>query len=94
MDLLPGLTLLNILSWLTFGIISGVIVEYFDFRKEGIKGTLSTVLIAMGGAFLGGLVASVIFNVRVGGINFQSLLIAIAMAFLFVFLQRAIFRND
>jgi uncharacterized membrane protein YeaQ/YmgE (transglycosylase-associated protein family) len=88
-----GSVLINLFSWVAFGIISGVIVELFDSYK-GIKGTFFTVITAISGALLGGIMASNILNVSVGGLNFQSLIIAIAVAFLFLFLQRAFFKAD
>lgn len=93
MELFPGISFINVFSWIAFGIISGVIVELFD-SYQGIKGTFFTVITAISGALLGGIMASNILNVNVGGLNFQSLIIAVAVAFLFLFLQRAFFKPD
>jgi uncharacterized membrane protein YeaQ/YmgE (transglycosylase-associated protein family) len=82
----PALT--NILSWLIFGLIVGIIAVFLD-PTPTIKGLLSTVILGLLGAFVGGLIANLFTGVDViTGFNLVSFSVAIGGALLLLFLRR------
>ncbi len=89
---LSMLTLQNVLAWLAFGLIAGLIVHLIDrsTTKGGIAATVFTGII---GALFGGILAEAVLGLRVTGFNLQSLIVAVAGALILAVLQRAIFRQ-
>lgn len=81
---------MGILGWIILGLVAGAIAKAVHSGPEP-GGVLGTLLVGVVGAILGGLIASAI---GVGGIgSFFSVgtwLIAIAGAFLFLFLYAAV----
>jgi uncharacterized membrane protein YeaQ/YmgE (transglycosylase-associated protein family) len=77
----------NMLIWLLFGAIVGMVVHLLDHQK--IKGgIISTTLLGIGGAFLGGLISLAIFNDSIVGINLPSITIALLAGVVFVMVSR------
>lgn len=88
-----GINTLNIILWIVFGLLVGVIAGFID--KGRVKGgMLGTIIIGLLGALVGGFLAKIIFGFQITGFNLQSLLIAVLGALLVVLIQRILFRDN
>jgi uncharacterized membrane protein YeaQ/YmgE (transglycosylase-associated protein family) len=77
----------NMLIWLLFGAVVGMVVHLLDHQK--IKGgIISTTLVGIGGAFLGGLISLAIFSNSIVGINLPSITIALLAGVVLVMATR------
>jgi len=81
---------MNILAWLLFGMIVGIVAAAIDNVRRGI---VTYILLGVGGALLGGLAANYILNTSYSGFNATSFLIASFGAIVLLFLGRALRRN-
>ncbi len=80
---------MNILSWIVFGLIVGVIAHYLDPRRNQ-GGLLGTTLLGILGALLGGFLGDLIFGVGVTGFNLSSFIVAVIGALVLLFISRAV----
>jgi uncharacterized membrane protein YeaQ/YmgE (transglycosylase-associated protein family) len=89
---LLGIDLLNIVTWLIFGLIVGIVAHLIDPGdvKGGIVGTAIT---GMFGSLVGGFLAQLILGYQITGFNLWSFLIAVGGALILAFLHRMLFRN-
>lgn len=78
---------MNIFSWILFGLIVGVVGGAIDDTKGGL---LNYLLLGVGGALLGGIVANMLFNNTFSGFNVTAFLIASFGAIALLFVGRAI----
>ena len=83
---------MNILSWILFGLVVGIIANALD-PNPNRGGVLGAVLLGIAGALLGGFVANLFFGISVTGFNLTSFLVAIAGSLLLLFLGRAFRRT-
>lgn len=92
MNELFGVNLTNILYWLGFGLVVGLVAHVIDpgAVKGGILGTIITGVL---GAVLGGALAPILFGVSLTGFNITSIAIAVGGALLLVMLQRLLMRD-
>ena len=75
---------MGILSWIVLGLIAGVLAKWImPGRDPG--GIVVTILLGIGGAIIGGFIASLLGLGTVSGFNLWSLLIAIGGALLLLF---------
>jgi uncharacterized membrane protein YeaQ/YmgE (transglycosylase-associated protein family) len=81
--------LMNLLAWILFGLIVGIIAHAID-PKSSHGGLINAVLLGMGGAFLGGLLATTLFGLNLEGFNLSSFLIAVSGALLLLVAGRFI----
>ena len=82
---------MGILSWIVMGLIVGVLAKFImPGRDPG--GIIMTILIGIGGAFVGGFIGSHLGFGTVTGFNMVSLLLAIGGAILLLILYRLIKR--
>lgn len=82
---------MNILSWVVFGLVVGLIAHYLDPRPaEG--GVLGTILLGVLGALLGGFLGDLLFGVGVTGFNLSSFIVAVVGSLVLLFVSRAIRR--
>ena len=79
---------MGILSWILFGLIAGALARLIFPGRQGI-GIIWTVLLGIGGALIGGLIASALGAGDVDGFNFWSFLVAVGGALLLLFLYEA-----
>ena len=80
---------MGILSWIIMGLIVGALAKLImPGRDPG--GIIVTILIGIAGAFVGGLIGSMLGLGPVEGFNIGSLLLAIGGAVLLLFLYRKI----
>jgi uncharacterized membrane protein YeaQ/YmgE (transglycosylase-associated protein family) len=78
---------MGILSWIVFGLIAGVLAKWImPGRDPG--GCVVTILLGIGGAVVGGFIASQCGLGTVTGFNLGSLLFAVGGALLILFIYR------
>lgn len=82
---------MGILSWIIMGLIVGVLAKLIMPGKDP-GGLILTILIGIGGAFVGGFIGSYLGFGTVTGFNTVSLLLAIGGAILLLILYRIIKR--
>lgn len=82
---------MGILSWIVMGLIVGVLAKFIMPGKDP-GGIILTILIGIGGAFLGGFIGSYLGLGTITGFNTSSLLLAIGGAVLLLILYRFIRR--
>jgi uncharacterized membrane protein YeaQ/YmgE (transglycosylase-associated protein family) len=80
---------MGILSWIIMGLIVGLLAKFIMPGKDP-GGIFITILIGIGGAFVGGFIGSSLGLGAVTGFNFGSLLLAVGGAILLLFLYRVI----
>ncbi len=71
------LIIMNIASWILFGIIVGIVANSIDpsISKGGLLGAI---LLGIGGAIVGGFLANIVFGISITGFNLMSFVIAVA----------------
>ena len=75
---------MGILSWIIFGLIAGALAKWImPGRDPG--GCVVTILLGIGGAVVGGFVASLLGLGTVTGFNLGSFLVAVGGALLLLF---------
>jgi len=80
---------MGIFSWIIMGLIVGVVAKVLMPGRDP-EGFIITVLIGIGGAFLGGFLGSFLGFGTVTGFNVTSILLAVGGALLLLFLYRII----
>ena len=79
---------MNILLWIIFGLIVGVISNLIDpYPSRG--GMLGSIILAILGSVLGGILGNLVFGIGITGFNFASIAVAILGALLLIFVERA-----
>lgn len=80
---------MNILSWILFGLIVGILANTIDSsrKKSGIVGSS---LLGIVGALVGGFVANLIFGLSISGFNATAFLIAIAGSLIVLFVGKSL----
>lgn len=82
---------MNILSWVLFGLIVGIVANAIDpTPNEG--GILGAVLLGIAGALVGGFLANLLFGVSVTGFDIASFIVAVAGSLVVLFGARALRR--
>jgi uncharacterized membrane protein YeaQ/YmgE (transglycosylase-associated protein family) len=78
---------MNILSWILFGIIVGVVANAIDPapNRNGIVGSM---LLGIVGALVGGFLANLFFGMNISGFNTASFLVAIGGSLILLFLGK------
>lgn len=79
---------MNILAWVLFGLIAGVIANMIDPRPAQ-GGVLGAIVLGIVGALLGGFLANLLFGVGVTGFDLTSFIIAVAGSLLVLMVGRA-----
>lgn len=78
---------MGMISWLLMGLIVGGLAKMISPGKEG-GGLLSSLIIGVAGAAVGGFIASMLGWGEVGGFNLYSMLVALAGALLVLFVWK------
>lgn len=78
---------MNILAWIVFGLIVGVIANYVD-PKPAYGGVVGAIVLGILGALVGGFLSSLLFGVGITGFNLSSLIIAVVGALLLLLIAR------
>ena len=80
---------MGILSWIILGLIVGALARWIMPGRES-GGILITILLGIGGAFVGGFVGSLLGFGSVTGFNLGSLVLAVVGALLLLWGRRAL----
>jgi uncharacterized membrane protein YeaQ/YmgE (transglycosylase-associated protein family) len=80
--------LMNLFTWIVFGLIVGIIAELVD-HQPARGGLFGAVLLGIVGAVVGGFMANTLFGLSVSGFDFTSLAIATVGSLLVLSLGRA-----
>ena len=80
---------MGILSWIILGLIVGALARWIMPGRES-GGILITILLGIGGAFVGGFVGSLLGFGSVTGFNLGSLVLAVVGALLLLWGHRAL----
>lgn len=83
---------MNLLSWILFGLITGIIANIID-PHPARDGWLGTIILGVLGAILGGFLGNIVFGVGVTGFNVSSFTVAVLGTLLLVFIGRAFGRT-
>jgi len=83
---------MNILSWLIFGMIVGIVANAID-PSPNRGGIVGSILLGIIGAVVGGFLANLVFGITITGFNVTSFLVAIAGSLLLLFVGRAMRRT-
>jgi uncharacterized membrane protein YeaQ/YmgE (transglycosylase-associated protein family) len=84
-------TMSNLVSWVIFGLVVGIITHLID-PADTESSIFGTTLLGILGAVVGGLLANLLFGVGISGFNLISFIIAIAGSMFLLFVQRAVRR--
>lgn len=82
---------MGILSWIVMGLIIGLLAKFIMPGKDS-GGIIVTILLGIGGAFVGGFIGSALGLGTVTGFNLGSILLAIGGAVLILLLYRTLKR--
>jgi uncharacterized membrane protein YeaQ/YmgE (transglycosylase-associated protein family) len=79
---------LNILSWIVFGLIAGVVAKFIVQGRERVDpaGLLGTAVLGIAGAVLGGYLSSRLLGWDINGFSLAGLAVAVVGAILLLFL--------
>lgn len=88
-----GFSLLNIISWLVFGFLAGLIVHLLD-PGDVRGGFFGTTLLGILGAIVGGLLSRAFFGVNYAGLNVRGFITAVIGSLLLAFIYRLFFRKN
>jgi len=80
---------MNVLSWVFFGIIIGIIVNVLD-DGAGERSFLGASLLGIIGAVLGGFFANLVFGFGVRGFDITAFLLAVSGSFLILTLGKVV----
>ena len=80
---------MGLLSWLVLGMIVGIVAKFLMPGKDP-GGFVLTIILGIGGAFLGGFIGSRIGFGTVSGFDLRSLSIAVGGAVLLLIIYRAL----
>ena len=79
---------MDVVAWLVFGLVAGVIANVIDPRPSQ-GGVLGAIVLGILGALVGGFLANLLFGVAVTGFNFTSFAIAVVGSLILLYIGRA-----
>lgn len=88
-----GISLLNIISWLVFGLIIGFVVHLIDSRDVH-GGVLGTLILGILGAMLGGYLARLFFSATFATFSLGGFIAAVVGGLILAILYRVIFHKS
>lgn len=80
---------MNILSWILFGLIVGIVANSID-SSPNKSGITNSILLGVVGALVGGFLANLLFGITITGFNITTFLVAIAGSLLLLFFGKAV----
>ncbi|RJQ27810.1 GlsB/YeaQ/YmgE family stress response membrane protein [Candidatus Parcubacteria bacterium] len=83
---------MNILTWILFGLIVGVIANFLDPRPSR-GGIFGAIILGIVGALLGGFLSNFLFGIPLTGFDIRSLIIAVIGALILLFAGRTFQRQ-
>ncbi|GAA5646599.1 MULTISPECIES: GlsB/YeaQ/YmgE family stress response membrane protein [Vibrio] len=75
---------MGIISWIILGLIAGALAKWLMPGKDG-GGWIATMLLGIGGAFVGGFVGQMLGFGKADGVNIGSIVTATLGAFILLF---------
>lgn len=78
---------MNILSWVLFGLITGIIAYMLDAKENGL---VFAMVLGVAGAVSGGLLANVFFGSSLSGFNLASFMLSVAGSLMILILSKAL----
>lgn len=81
----------NILAWIIFGFIAGFLVNLLDPTDN--RGLISTVILGILGAIVGGFISSLLLGTAVVGFSFEGLIAAVIGGLILAYVARNIYRS-
>jgi uncharacterized membrane protein YeaQ/YmgE (transglycosylase-associated protein family) len=84
---------LNLLIWAVFGLLAGIVAKFIVKRPGGTDamGLLTTALLGIAGAVVGGWLSSVLFGLDVSSFSIAGFAVAVAGALVLLFLYHLLF---
>ena len=82
---------MNIISWILFGLLVGIVANAIDPQKHR-GGLLGSILLGVGGALVGGLIANLFFGMNTATFTLSSFLVAVGGALFLLLAGRAMRR--
>lgn len=79
---------MNIVAWMVFGLVVGVIANLLD-PQPSRGGMLGAIVLGIVGALVGGFLSTFVFGVGITGFNFTSFAVAILGSLLVLYVERA-----
>lgn len=79
---------MNLIFWIVFGLIVGVIANLID-PEPAEGGWLGAMILGILGAMLGGFLGNMVFGIGISGFNFPSLAVAVLGALFLLFVGKA-----
>lgn len=79
---------MNIIAWVLFGLLVGLIANFLDPRPSQ-GGVLGAIILGIVGALVGGFLSTLLFGVGITGFNFTSFAVAILGSLLVLYIERA-----
>lgn len=80
---------MNILSWILFGLIVGIVANSID-PTENHGGVLGAIFLGIIGSLIGGFLANFIFGATVTGFDIASFIVAVGGSLMLLFGSRAL----
>lgn len=81
----------NLLSWIIFGFIAGFVVNFLDPTDS--RGVISTVILGVLGAILGGFLSSLLLGTTIVGFSIEGLIAAVIGGLILAYVARLIYRS-
>ncbi len=78
---------MNIMFWIVFGLIVGVVANLIDPEPEE-GGWMGVIILGILGAMLGGFFGNMVFGIGISGLNFSSLAIAVLGSLFLLFVGK------
>ena len=83
---------MNIVLWIFFGTIVGVVAHILDPYPES-GGAAGAIVLGIAGALVGGVVANLILGISITQVSLSSFVIASLASLFVLFVQRALFKK-
>jgi uncharacterized membrane protein YeaQ/YmgE (transglycosylase-associated protein family) len=84
---------MNVIAWIVFGLIVGVIANLIDPRPAQ-GGIIGAIILGIVGALVGGFIGNLLFGVPVTGFNFPSFIVAVIGSIIVLWIARAFYRRS
>lgn len=83
---------MDILAWIVFGLIVGIIANLLD-PKPSSGGILGSIVLGITGALVGGWLGNLIFGVGITGFNLSSFIVAVVGSLAVLFIGRMLSKS-
>jgi uncharacterized membrane protein YeaQ/YmgE (transglycosylase-associated protein family) len=86
------MNVVNILLWCLFGLIAGIVAQFIgnQGRRTDPAGIVTTIVLGIAGAVVGGWLSSLIFNWDINAFSLPGFVVAVLGALLLLFLYHLV----